>query len=68
MSRFCVTNLGNNGLFLSICALNRPIFSPEKFNPDLIRASSNAECPVLVKIVPKGLKCALRDFLSKLGH
>jgi len=41
MSCFYVANLGNSGLFPAICALNRTIFSPEKFNPDLIRASLN---------------------------
>jgi len=39
ISRFCVANLVNSGLFPAICALNRTIFSLENFNPDLIRGS-----------------------------
>jgi len=37
--RFCVKNFENSRLFSAIFALNQEIFSPEKFNPDLIRAS-----------------------------
>jgi len=41
MSSFCVANFENSRLFSAICALNQEIFSPEKFNPDLIRVSLN---------------------------
>jgi len=41
MSRFCVENLENSGLFSAIYALNRNILSPEKLNPDLFSGSLN---------------------------
>jgi len=36
ISRFCVANLENSGLFSAICALNRKIVSLENLNPNLI--------------------------------
>jgi len=36
--RFYVANFENSGLFSAISALKQKILSPEKFNPDLIRA------------------------------
>jgi len=43
---FYVPNFKNSGLFSAVFALNLKIFSLEKFNPDLIRASLDGNaCP-----------------------
>jgi hypothetical protein len=50
MSRFCVSNLENSGLFSTICTLNKNTLSPEKFNSDLIRGSKSGKMPLIQDI------------------